>query len=290
MSIAEQKITGYEDSISALPDKIENNAAWLKAKFDGRTDKEVKEKHNALIDALMDMAAAASLGAVEGETATTVQAALEDRYRKGETYTRAETDAAIAEKVAEIGAGDMAMAVYDPEGKQLPYLPAAEGLDRATYGGSADGVVAAADKLAAPVKIGDADFDGSAPVTLGQMGALSSAAPAALSPVTPADATYVKNVTGGYAKLGQIVFVSVAGQTAQAIGGGSISVASGLPAPAAALMQGAGFKTVPLPAYGLHCSGGGISAGGSLAITRAPGETYPAGEDFFISGFYYAEA
>lgn len=234
-------------------------------------------KFNALVGALEDTAAAAQIGAVEGETATTVQAALDDRYPKGETYTRAETDAAIAEKVAEIGAGDMAMAVYDPEGKRLPYLPAAE-------------TAAAARKLAAPVKIGDADFDGSAPVTLGQMGALSSAAPAALSPVTPADAAYVKNVTGGYAKLGQIVFVSVAGQTAQAIGGGSISVASGLPAPAAALMQGAGFKTVPLPAYGLHCSGGGISAGGSLAITRAPGETYPAGEDFFISGFYYAEA
>ena len=52
MSFSDHKITGYEDSISALPDKIENKAAWLKAKFDARTDKEVKEKHNALIDAM----------------------------------------------------------------------------------------------------------------------------------------------------------------------------------------------------------------------------------------------
>ena len=106
-------------------------------------------KFNALVGALEDTAAAASLGATEGEAATTVQAALDDRYRKGETYTRAQTDAAIAGKVAAIGAGDMAMATYDPEGRQLPYLPAAEGLDRASYGGSADGVVAAADTAAA---------------------------------------------------------------------------------------------------------------------------------------------
>ena len=181
MSIEDQKIIGYEDSISALPDKIENNAAWLKAKFDGRTDKEVKEKHNGLIDALEDTAAAASLGAAEGEAATTVQAALDDRYRKGETYSRAEADAAIDAKVVAIGTGDMAMAVYDPMGKRLPYLPAAEGLDRASYGGSADGVVAAADtaaqadRLAAPVRIGEADFDGSADLTLAEIGAATAA-------------------------------------------------------------------------------------------------------------------
>lgn len=127
-------------------------------------------KFNALVGSLEDAAAAASLGAAEGETATTVQAALDDRYRKGETYTREETDAAIGEKVAAIGAGDMAMVTYDPEGKRLPYLPAAEGLGRAAYGGSADGVVAAADKLAAPRKIGNAEFDGSADVSLAQMG------------------------------------------------------------------------------------------------------------------------
>ena len=181
MSIAEQKITGYEDRISALPDKIENNAAWLKAKFDARTDKEVKEKHNALIDALIDKDAAADIGAKEGEETTTVQAALEDRYRKGETYSRAEADAAIDAKVVAIGTGDMAMAVYDPMGKRLPYLPAAEGLDRASYGGSADGVVVAADtaaqadRLAAPVRIGEADFDGSADLTLAEIGAATAA-------------------------------------------------------------------------------------------------------------------
>lgn len=40
-----------------------------------------------------------------------------------------------------------------------------------TYGGSADGVVKSADKLQTPRKIGNASFDGTANVTLAQMGA-----------------------------------------------------------------------------------------------------------------------
>ena len=153
----------------------------------------------------------------------------------------------------------------------------------------ADGNAATATKLATPVKIGDADFDGSADVTIAQIGVLGTGLPSSLTPATPADQTFVKNVTGGYAKIGNLVYVSVSGQTARAISGGSISVATGLPAPAAALTQGTGFKLMALPAYGLHCSGGGVTADGQLAITRAPGETYPANEDFFITGFYYTD-
>lgn len=42
---------------------------------------------------------------------------------------------------------------------------------KTTYGGSADGVVASSDKLATPRKIGNASFDGSADVTLEDIGA-----------------------------------------------------------------------------------------------------------------------
>lgn len=42
---------------------------------------------------------------------------------------------------------------------------------KVTYGGSADGVVSKADSIANPVNIGNALFDGSAPITLEQMGA-----------------------------------------------------------------------------------------------------------------------
>ena len=120
-------------------------------------------------------------------------------------------------------------------------------------------------------------------------GAFPSGLPGSLMSVTPADPTYVKNVTGGYAKIGNLVFVSVSGQTAREISGGSIIVATDFPAPATALVQGTGFKAMALPAYGLHCSGGVVTAAGELAITRAPGEAYPADEDFFITGFYYAD-
>ena len=53
MSIKDYKITAYEDNVKSLPDYPSDagyTAAQLKAIFDGRTDKEVKEKHNGLID------------------------------------------------------------------------------------------------------------------------------------------------------------------------------------------------------------------------------------------------
>lgn len=61
MSLQEHKITGYAVNIVDLPDKIENKAQWLKQQFDGRTDGEVKEKHNGLIDALEEMDLTASV-------------------------------------------------------------------------------------------------------------------------------------------------------------------------------------------------------------------------------------
>ncbi len=56
MSFKDLKITTYQDSVSALPDYPSDagiTAAQLKAVFDGRTDKEIKEKFNALIEELI---------------------------------------------------------------------------------------------------------------------------------------------------------------------------------------------------------------------------------------------
>lgn len=55
MDFTRFKIAEYQDNVKELPDKIENRAAWLKAKFDGRTDKEVKDSVNGLIDFLSAM-------------------------------------------------------------------------------------------------------------------------------------------------------------------------------------------------------------------------------------------
>lgn len=124
MSLQDYKITNYAVSIQSLPDKIENKASWLKAQFDARTDTEVKNSINGLIDELSTQ--------------------LEN------TYTKEQTDAIINDKIVQMGAGDMAKAVYDPND---------------------DGVVDKAQKLAQPAMVGQAQFDGSAPITLQQMGA-----------------------------------------------------------------------------------------------------------------------
>lgn len=158
MSFEAQKITGYASGIAALPDKVEGRAAWLKAQFDARTDGEVKTQHNALCDALGAPDAAAGIGArtpagvaaspadASGAPAAgagaSVQAVLQGlaEHTNAHTarrdnphgvtaaqldaYTRAQTDSAIAARVVQIGAGDMAKSVYDPEGLARPLLPA----------------------------------------------------------------------------------------------------------------------------------------------------------------------
>lgn len=83
--------------------------------------------------------------AADTENPHSVTAAQTGAYTKGETQEK------INEKIVEIGAGDMAKAVY---------------------GGSTDGVVKAADRLCTPRKLGNAEFDGSTDISLGQMGAL----------------------------------------------------------------------------------------------------------------------
>ncbi len=55
MDFKEIKITDYRDSVSALPDYPSDagyTAEKLKAVFDSRTDNEIKEKFNALLDEL----------------------------------------------------------------------------------------------------------------------------------------------------------------------------------------------------------------------------------------------
>ena len=90
MSLQEHKLTDYAVSIAGLPDKIENKAQWLKQQFDARTDSEVRDRHNSLIDALdKDLAGRPTNESMAG---------------------------AIDEKVVELGAGDMAQGVYGQNG------------------------------------------------------------------------------------------------------------------------------------------------------------------------------
>ena len=72
MNLKEYKITAYADSVAALPDYPSDagySAAQLKAIFDGRTDNEIKQKFNALIDELVTR-----FGQVEVDIADEVEA------------------------------------------------------------------------------------------------------------------------------------------------------------------------------------------------------------------------
>lgn len=141
MSLNEAKITQEMKNIQSLPTEIRGKADWLKAQFDAGPET-LRQAHNKLIDAIQEPDAAAQLGAVvpgDGElpedTPGSVQGVLEAVLAKEQAheadsanphgvtaaqvgaYSKEETDAAIAQKVVEIGAADMTRAVYDPSGR-----------------------------------------------------------------------------------------------------------------------------------------------------------------------------
>ena len=93
--------------------------------------------------------------------------------RDGNVYTKDEVEAAIANMVLVTGAADMRTDVYDTDG---------------------DGIVDKAKKLASPVKIGSATFDGTAGVSLEAIGAATTAQGALATNITT-DIKYIKYVT-----------------------------------------------------------------------------------------------
>lgn len=122
--------------------------------------------HNQLCEELEAEAAAADIGAVvpgDGdippETPKKLQSVLEAmlawakerlglKADKADTYTKRQVDEAINEKVVAIGSGDMTMAVYDPENKKKPYIPAQEAMAKAVYDPQNIGAVAQAQNAA----------------------------------------------------------------------------------------------------------------------------------------------
>ena len=94
MDFKNLKITEYEDSVSALPDYPSDSgitAAQLKAIFDGRTDKEIKTKFNALIDELIT-----KFGLVEVDIADAVEQHQQSEEAHIDLFTP------IRERIAEI--------------------------------------------------------------------------------------------------------------------------------------------------------------------------------------------
>lgn len=155
MSLDEAKITQPMQTIQSLPTEIRGRADWLKQQFDAGPET-LRQAHNQLADALQETDAAAQLGAaVPGEgalpetTPSSVQGVLNAllallQAHKADTgnphavtaaqagaYSKAETDAAINQKVVDIGAADMTRAVYDPRGRAADIFAVTDALTAA---------------------------------------------------------------------------------------------------------------------------------------------------------------
>lgn len=92
MSLNECKIESYKTGVSSLPDypsDAEYTAAELKAVFDARSDGEIREKHNALVDEI---------------TARTEETAQE--IAEAEANAKAYADSAISAAISAISNGD----------------------------------------------------------------------------------------------------------------------------------------------------------------------------------------
>lgn len=179
--------------------------------------------HNQLCEQLEAEAAAADIGAaVPGqgdmppETPKKLQSVLEAmlawakeklglKADKASTYTKQQVDEAINEKVAAIGAGDMTMAVYDPESKKKPYMPAEEAMAKAVYDPQGEGVVAQAAQAqsaacAAQAAAVQAYVPPQETPQLGGEGAQQAAGAAALAQA-PAQAAAASQTFGGPVRL-----------------------------------------------------------------------------------------
>lgn len=138
VTISEQELGSV--GVELLDDQPELQPDAMKEKFEETAKQLLAPKFNELVEQLEAETAAESLGAAVPEglsekTAKTVQAVLaalmayiqahEARKDNPHTvtaaqagaYTKEETDSAIDAKVEQIGAGDMAKATYDPNGK-----------------------------------------------------------------------------------------------------------------------------------------------------------------------------
>lgn len=164
MPISESKITIYQDSIKDLPDRPSEagiSAERLKALFDSRTDNEVKEKLNELIDALGKETAAGEIGAVGGtvqQMLDTLLEAVDGKQEKQEGFglypeDKAATDNNFTteekEKLAGIEAGSNAYTLPEASAEVLGGIRLGTGLVL-----QEDGTVSAIDETAR-TRIGD---------------------------------------------------------------------------------------------------------------------------------------
>lgn len=124
--------------VIGLPDTPGLSTSEMQAKFEQTAREVIVPKFNQLVDDLSNPSAASQIGA-NGKNRT-VQGHIDNLENPHNVtaaqvgaYTKSQTDAAISDRITQIGSADMTQAMYDPTGKQQDIFAYADSLGVSTY-------------------------------------------------------------------------------------------------------------------------------------------------------------
>lgn len=124
--------------VIGLPDTPGLSTSEMQAKFEQTAREVIVPKFNQLVDDLSNPSAASQIGA-NGKNRT-VQGHIDNLENPHNVtaaqvgaYTKSQTDAAISDRISQIGSADMTQAMYDPTGKQQDIFAYADSLGVNTY-------------------------------------------------------------------------------------------------------------------------------------------------------------
>ena len=124
--------------VIGLPDTPGLSTSEMQAKFEQTAREVIIPKFNQLVDDLSNPSAASQIGA-NGKNRT-VQGHIDNLENPHNVtaaqvgaYTKSPTDAAISERISQIGSADMTQAMYDPTGKHQDIFAYADSLGVNTY-------------------------------------------------------------------------------------------------------------------------------------------------------------
>ena len=124
--------------VIGLPDTPGLSTSEMQAKFEQTAREVIVPKFNQLVDDLSNPSAASQIGA-NGKNRT-VQGHIDNLENPHNVtaaqvgaYTKSQTDAAISDRISQIGSADMTQAMYDPTGKHQDIFAYADSLGVSTY-------------------------------------------------------------------------------------------------------------------------------------------------------------
>ena len=124
--------------VIGLPDTPGLSTSEMQAKFEQTAREVIVPKFNQLVDDLSNPSAASQIGA-NGKNRT-VQGHIDNLENPHNVtaaqvgaYTKSETDAAISDRISQIGSADMTQAMYDPTGRHQDIFAYADSRGVSTY-------------------------------------------------------------------------------------------------------------------------------------------------------------